>query len=364
MWTKKWSFEFERKLPHITYIIQLKLDPTMFDAHLKLVKLKRKTKQTNKQKQHNKHLTNWWTTTTTFPCVYFREFSFNRPNFRCVCMQMCCGCVCEWVFFSLGSWAIIGGWPKCSHSFVYILLYAMVCAFYFSLCPSLCRWRVRASCYGKSNFLCISRSHFHCQNLQYNCIVPAAAIWIHGFSLSLLLFISTFLVRSSWTPVTFANLRIFFFLSLRCIRFCLHLVSLYSFVGRTVFRALCLWPCTHAHTHAEKSAHDHCQNKKKRELFLQMRKSHTHTHKQTHASRLRIPAATRIRLRKHISKWACEQDAKSKAIMTQTEIANFIDGFGQCMGIARFYSTTFIVCTALCVDVIFWHLMCRKSERF
>lgn len=107
--------------------------------------------------------------------------------------------------------------------------FAMVCAFYFSLCPFLCVLAcalcVWASCYGKSNFLCISRSHFHCQNLQYNCVLLLRLLLPLLLRLPFEFTVFLFLSCSSYLPSSFAHherpshLRIcefFFFLSSLC----------------------------------------------------------------------------------------------------------------------------------------------------
>lgn len=408
---QKLSFKFELKLPHTSHtswsfetqtgpenvapmIYVDALEQTCIDHAVALTRNwtalhENRTTQQTLNKLMNIH--------NTFSACLFLNF---HSTGRIFVVAFGCRCVgAGWVSVCVREFSPMNG-PNVPMVLLCVLLLCYgLCVLFFTL-PILCRWRarslcVRASCYGKSNFLCISRSHFHCQNLQYNCIVvafamaivaaAAAAIWIHGFSLSLSLFTSTFLVCSSWTPVTFANSRIFF--SHFVLRYSVlpsSCVPLYSFIGRTVFRALCLWPCTNAHTHAEKAHTIIAEKKQQRELFLQMRKSHsrtlttTLTHLQTHAIRLRIQAATRIRIGEYICKWACEQDAKPEEIATQTEIAKLIDGFGQCtlcigtaIAIAAISYSVFIarcfLLAALCVDVIFGIWFAKKvsdSVRF
>lgn len=162
--------------------------------------------------------------------------------------------MCWCVFFSLDSRAIIAERPKCSHSFVYYFTYAMVCAFYFSLCPCcvtgarafarslcvlfgpvamasliFCAYRVRTS----------TAKIYNTTVLLLRLLLPLLLLLSLPFEFTVFLFHSC----SSCLPSSFAHherpshLRIcefFFFLSfigvLRCIRFCLHLVSLCSFI--------------------------------------------------------------------------------------------------------------------------------------
>lgn len=253
--------------------------------------------------------------------VFIFEFSLNRPNCRCVCMFMY-WFVCVFFFRSVCELKSING-PNVPIVFRIYLFCTTVCAFYFSLCPSLvslvcslflsvfgpvamaslnfCAYRVRTSTakiYNKTVLL-----------LRLLLLLPllAATIWIHGFSRSFLHPKFIFLFRSSWTPVTFANLQNFFFLSL-LLRYSVAFIlfrSTHSLGERCLELSVC--DLAHAHT-AKKSAHDHSRKRRRREnYFCKCEKSHTYTGT-AHAYEQPYAFANS----KSKSKWACEQDAKSK----------------------------------------------------